>query len=155
MPTLYMLIGVPGSGKSTWVRSNADPCAIIASSDDYIEAMAAREGKTYSEVFDQHIKAAIQHVNTTVATAVSKGQDIIVDQTNLTVKSRKPKLAVIPDEYEKIAVVFPTPNDDEWKRRLASRPGKTIPSNILLGMKSSMQMPTEAEGFDEVIVVNG
>ena len=155
MPTLYMLIGVPGSGKSTWVRSNVDPRAIIASSDDYIEAMASREGKTYSEVFDQHIKAANQHVATTVAAAISKGADIVWDQTNLNAKSRKPKLATIPDEYEKIAVVFPTPSDDEWKKRLDSRPGKTIPSNILLGMKSSVQMPTADEGFDEVIVVNG
>lgn len=154
MPKLYMLIGVPASGKSTWVRNNVDPRAVVASSDDYLEAMAAREGKTYNEVFDKYIKAANQHVNTTVDMAMNKGLDIVWDQTNLTKKSRAGKLSRFGDEWEKIAVVFPTPDDDEWKKRLDSRPGKTIPSNILLGMKSSIEMPTKDEGFDEIIVVN-
>lgn len=153
MPKYIMLIGVPASGKSTWVRANVNPNAVIASSDDYLEAMAAKNGKTYNDVFDQYIKAANQHVSTTVKVATSKRLDIVHDQTNLSKKSRAPKLAMIPGEYEKIAVVFPTPADDEWKRRLGSRPGKTIPSNILLGMKSSIQMPTKDEGFDEIIVV--
>ena len=153
MPKLYMLIGVPASGKSTWVRANVKPGSIVASSDEYLDAMAAREGKTYNEVFDKYIKAANQHVAVTVDTAMNKGLDIVWDQTNLTKKSRAPKLAKFGDDWEKIAVVFPTPDDDEWKRRLGSRPGKTIPSNILLGMKSSIQMPTRDEGFDEIIMV--
>jgi predicted kinase len=147
-----MLIGVPASGKSTWVRKNAGADSVIASSDDYIDAQAAAAGKTYSEVFDQHVKAATQHVEQTVAQAVKLGSDIVWDQTNLTVKSRKTKLAAIPDNYEKIAVVFATPDSNEWRRRLASRPGKTIPNNILLGMQSSMQLPTVDEGFDKIVV---
>jgi predicted kinase len=154
MPKYIMLIGVPASGKSTWVRKNAGSNTVIASSDDYIDAQAAAAGKTYSEVFGQHVKAAAQHVEQTVAQAVKLGNDIVHDQTNLTVKSRKSKLVMIPDNYEKIAVVFPTPSDNEWRRRLASRPGKTIPSNILLGMQSSMQLPTADEGFDKIIGAN-
>ena len=152
MPIYIMLIGVPASGKSTWVRKNASPNTVIASSDDYIDAQAAAAGKTYSEVFGQHVKAAAQHVDQTVAQAVKLGKDIIHDQTNLTVKSRKIKLAAIPDNYEKIAVVFATPSSDEWRKRLNSRPGKTIPHNILLGMQSSMQLPTVDEGFDKIVV---
>lgn len=154
MPKLYMLIGVPASGKSTWIRDNLTPNTVVASSDDYIEAMAAREDKTYSDVFNKHIKAANQHVSTTVTVAIRKGLDIVWDQTNLNAKSRAPKLERFGDEWEKVAVVFPVPDDAEWERRLSTRLGKHIPSNILMGMKSTFQMPTKEEGFDEIIVVN-
>jgi len=59
---------------------------------------------------------------------------------------------MVPDEYQKIAVYFPTPDSDELKRRLDSRAGKTIPANILMGMASQLQPPTKDEGFDDVRV---
>jgi predicted kinase len=83
------------------------------------------------------------------------GKDVVWDQTNLTPKSRKSKLAMVPDHYKKIAVVFQTPEAAEWQRRLDSRPGKSIPQNILMGMASSMQMPGPDEGFDSIEIIGG
>ena len=78
---------------------------------------------------------------------------MIWDQTNVSKKSRAPKLAMVPDHYEKIAVVFATPDDEELQRRLGSRPGKSIPAHIVMGMASSLQQPTYDEGFDDIINV--
>jgi hypothetical protein len=61
---------------------------------------------------------------------------------------------MVPEHYEKIAVVFLTPEDEEWQRRL-DRPGKSIPQNILMGMRDSMQFPEPEEGFDKIQVVGG
>ena len=46
-----MLIGVPGSGKSTWVENQdwAKNCVYV-STDQYVEAYAKGLGKTYNEV---------------------------------------------------------------------------------------------------------
>ena len=52
--------------------------------------------------------------------------------------------------YHAVAVVFPTPEPAELERRLASRPGKNIPWNVMQGMISSLKLPTEEEGFDEI-----
>jgi gluconate kinase len=60
-------------------------------------------------------------------------------------------LIMIPDRYEKIAIVFPTPDEDELQRRLASRPGKTIPEYILGPMIESLEYPEMDEGFDSVL----
>lgn len=57
MKTSYILVGIPASGKSTWVKSFKGT-AIILSTDNYIEAFAQVQGKTYSEVFDSTIKEA-------------------------------------------------------------------------------------------------
>lgn len=154
MPTLYMLVGVAGSGKSTWIANQGfDPSrARIISTDNIIDEQAREQGKTYSEVFREEIKSATLRMNAELHQAVKDRMDIVWDQTNLTKKSRATKLGSIPEDYHKVAVFFATPADAELKRRLASRPGKTIPANIVLGMKSQLEPPNPDEGFDEVVL---
>ena len=152
MPKLFMLIGVPGSGKSTWIRSrNHD--AVIASTDDKIEAAAAAQGKTYNEVFDAEIKAANAAMREDVKQAVKDKRDIIWDQTNLTAKTRRGKMGQVPKSYERIALFFPTPDGEELQRRLASRPGKTIPAHVIASMLASLQPPMIDEDFDAIYEV--
>lgn len=151
MPTLYMLIGVPASGKSTWVKQNQGS-ALVASSDDYIEQQAEKKGTTYSDVFDVYIKAANTHAIETARKAFSDKLDLIWDQTNLTKNGRRNKLKMVPKDYKKVAVFFPTPHIDVLKNRLASRPGKNIPDYVMTSMMKTIEKPTKDEGFDEIIV---
>lgn len=150
MPKLYMLIGVPGSGKSTWISNQewSKDCSIV-SSDNLIEYRAKQLGKTYNEIFSDYIGTATKLMDDQVLDAMANSVDIIWDQTNTSVKSRKAKLAKLKD-YEKIAVVFTTPPVDELNRRLASRPGKAIPTDVMTRMIAGLEMPTEAEGFKEI-----
>ena len=150
-----MLIGVPGSGKSTWIKAQNFDMArtLIASTDNQIETLAAAAGKTYNDVFSELIKSATAAMNHQVREAIQVGADIVWDQTNVSVRSRQPKLALIPAGYKKVAVVFPTPDKTELDRRLASRPGKTIPGHVVQSMAANLEMPTVAEGFDEVKVL--
>lgn len=150
MPTAYILVGVPGSGKSTWIKNQnwARNC-VTASTDNYIEAVAKRVGKTYSEVFDAHMSDAVEDMASVVVAAREAGRDIIWDQTSTTVNSRKKKFKMLPG-YKMIAVVFKTPEEDEWKRRLDSRPGKHIPDHVLKSMSENFEMPTLEEGFHEI-----
>lgn len=148
-----MMVGVPGSGKSLWIaKQNFDwNTTMVVSSDAIIDQRAAAQGKTYSDVFQDEIKAATLQMNQNLRDAIDNNMNIVWDQTNLTAKSRAGKLSQIPKNYRKIAVFFPTPDAKELQRRLASRPGKTIPQNIVMGMISQLQKPSEAEGFDEII----
>ena len=149
MSKVYMLIGVPGSGKSTWIGEQywASDCVLV-STDKLIDIEAGRQGKTYNDVFKDYIDTATKLMNEDIRTAVEAGKDIIWDQTNTSRKSRKAKLAQVPGYY-KIAVVFATPDEAEWQRRLDSRPGKSIPRAVLKAMAEGLQLPVEGE-FDEV-----
>jgi len=149
MPTFYMLIGVPASGKSTWVEKNKGD-ALVISSDYLIEAYAADHGMTYNEVFKEQIKIATAVVKTEAQKAFDLDQDVIWDQTNITKKSRKSKLAMVPKHYHKTAVFFAAPPEEEWQRRLNSRPGKSIPSHILDSMVEMLEMPDASEGWNIV-----
>lgn len=146
----YQLIGVPGSGKSTWVNSQdwARDCVYI-STDKFVEAHARSVGKSYNEVFDEFMPHAVKLMADEVVEARTAGKDIIWDQTSTTTKSRLRKFNMLPD-YEHIAVVFKTPPADELARRLASRPGKNIPDAVMRSMINGFEMPTEDEGFKEI-----
>jgi len=150
MPTLYVLVGVPGSGKSTWINAQdwAKDCAIV-STDQYVEAYARSVNKTYSEVFKEFMPKAVDLMAQAVVDARSARRDIIWDQTSVTLSSRKKKFVMLPD-YRKIAVVFRTPETTELDRRLKSRPGKDIPAEVVQQMIDNYDPPTEDEGFDEI-----
>lgn len=154
MPKAYILVGVPGSGKSTWVNQQkwAKDCAYI-STDKLVEAYARSVDMTYSEVFDEFMPNAVKLMTNEVIEARNSGQDIIWDQTSTTEASRTRKFRMLPD-YEHIAVVFKTPPADELMKRLASRPGKNIPWNIVSGMINNWEEPSEEEGFDKIIYVS-
>jgi predicted kinase len=147
---LYVLAGVPGSGKSTWVKENPwlDQAAYV-SSDKHVDAYAESQGKTYSEVFDGYIKIATNLMLKEATEARLNRKDIVWDQTSTSVSSRAKKLKMLP-EYYAIAVVFPTPDRDELARRLAGRPGKTIPVHVVDSMIKNFVMPSKEEGFREI-----
>jgi predicted kinase len=154
MPTMYMLIGIPCSGKSTWLQSQDLAQAQILSTDNWVEHFAQLNNVTYTEIFKRVIGEATRLMKEDLRKAIQNQHTIFWDQTNGTAKIRADKLRQIPITYRKVAVYFPTPDDQELDRRLKSRVGKQIPANVVWGMKSSLQPPDLSEGFDEIIVVN-
>jgi len=146
------MVGVPGSGKSTWIENQewAKDCAYV-STDKYVEIYAQSLNKTYSDVFTDFMPEAVNLMCQDVIVARNSGKDIIWDQTSTTVKSRLKKFNMLPDYYH-IAVVFPTPEHKELMRRLVSRwdAGKIIPDHIIASMIASWEDPTEEEGFKEI-----
>ena len=150
MPKCYQLVGVPGSGKSTWVKNQdwTSDCVVV-STDEFVEAYAQEVGSTYSEVFDDYMPTAVMLMADKVVCAREAGKDIIWDQTSTSVKARARKFNMLPD-YEHIAVVFKTPAQDELARRLASRPGKNIPDHVMRSMIDHFEMPSLEEGFTQV-----
>ncbi len=150
MPKCYQLVGVPASGKSTWVANQdwTKDCVIV-STDEFVESYAKEQGKTYSEVFTEYMPTAVNLMADKVICARNEGKDIIWDQTSTTVKSRARKFNMLPGYYH-IAVVFKTPEHKELMHRLLNRPGKEIPDHVVASMIASWEEPSEEEGFKEI-----
>lgn len=150
MTRCYQLIGVPGSGKSTWIQTQIWALGLnVVSTDAWVEDYAKRQGRTYSEVFEEYMPTAVKFMADHVVHCRENNLDLIWDQTSTTVKSRQKKFAMLPD-YEHIAVVFATPELAELERRLNSRPGKTIPWNVVQGMIEHFEEPSLEEGFSMI-----
>jgi len=145
-----VLVGVAGSGKSTWVRNQKwlDHAQII-SSDHFIEKRAQELGQSYSQVFPEFIDTAVSLMLDQVAQAAQNNKDIVWDQTSLDAPTRKKKLDLLKD-YRAIAVVFFTPDEQELQKRLSARPGKIIPASVVRDMTLRFSEPTLEEGFSEI-----
>jgi predicted kinase len=153
-----MLVGLPGTGKSTWVAKKIRELhkdkrkVVVISSDAYIEAVAKKRGKTYDDVFDELIDTAQKITVWMAKRAVKQGWDVIWDQTNLSAKSRAKKLAMF-DDYQKVAYVFTVASEAEHLARLWNREGKTIGPYVMAQLQNAFQMPTSAEGFQHIRTV--
>lgn len=152
-PYALILVGLPGSGKSTFISTLPEYFQVL-STDNIIQAFAIECGISYNTAFHSFgMNEAERIFNADFNETLRQRLDFVIDQTNVSVKVRARKLARIPKEYHKVAVVFTLP-DDVLAARLAKRAeedAKFIPPHVLTDMRSRFEMPTKAEGFDEVI----
>jgi len=150
LPRCYQMVGVPGSGKTTWIRNQIWALGLtVISTDTFVEAYAQQQGRTYSEVFEDYMPQAVDLMVQQAVLAREHGHTVIWDQTSTTVASRAKKFRMLPD-HEHVAVVFGTPEPAELARRLASRPDKTIPDHVMLSMLQTWTEPSLEEGFLEI-----
>ena len=134
IPELVMLVGIPCSGKSTYVNKLRDyeywENAVVLSTDNYIEEQAKRLGMTYNEVFQDCIDEATRQLEMSFVRAKEEGKRIIYDQTNLSIKTRKKKLTKVPSIYKTTVVWFRVDLEEALERN-KTREGKFIPESIL------------------------
>lgn len=153
-----MLVGIPCSGKSTYVEklktipywSNS----VILSTDNYIEKVAQEHNTTYNEIFEDCISEATRQLELEFIMAKDKGKNIIYDQTNLTVKTRKKKLSKLPSFYARGVIYFEILLEEALERN-KNREGKFIPESILKRMYQQLEVPTLEEDFDYYEKIEG
>ena len=59
-PTIHLMVGLPYSGKSTYIRNPPTLSALsVVDSDSYIEKKAKAENTSYGAIFDREIEAAL------------------------------------------------------------------------------------------------
>ena len=150
MSKCFILIGAPGVGKTTWITNN-EVAMYTHSTDDIIQHICDLFSQTYDSSFKDLIGFAEQVFWQDIDRAAADSEDIYVDRTNMSVKSRKRIIDRLKNKgYKFYAVVFNPPEENEWKRRLNSRKGKSIPQDVINSMLKNFEYPTYDEGFSEI-----
>lgn len=154
MPVAYILVGVSGSGKSTWAYQQPWDMSrtVIAGTDKHIEKYAVDQGKTFDEVFREGVLFATEYMDEEIKQAVAEDKDIVWDMSSVTKNCRALRISQLPYYYKKIAVYFTPPPLDELKRRIESRPGKTRITfrSAAEDIERFLTYPTLDEGFAEI-----
>lgn len=161
----YILVGPPGVGKSWWTDENVpDPYTI--SYDNAVTAVAKANNLKYDDIAGPKAgvfrKDIAELEKQQVTNAVASGKNIVVDKTNMTVKSRKRAMKAIEGsegDFEKVAVFFDFRGLEPLilksvERRAMEEGDKNIDPGIVMGMMNRFEMPSTSEGFDDIIVVD-
>ena len=147
-PKCYILVGLPGSGKSHFADNEIDVCATAFSTDDIVDDICIEYGCTYdqgwSKLIDFATMAYNRHIDNFIKSKWYGVEHVVFDRTNLTKKSRKAIIDRFKKDYEIIVKTFEVP-DDVRIARCAQRVGKSIPEDAIEEMKKRYEPFTEDE----------
>lgn len=137
MNTIYTLIRIPGSGKSTFAKQNCN--CVVVSTDDIRKELFGDEAiqEQGKRVFDIAYKRIQQ--------ALDNNQNVIFDATNVTKKSRK---RILQFKAKHIAIVFTTPTNVCIERQQQRE--RKVDKEIINKMQNKFVFPTKEEGFNEI-----
>lgn len=159
MSTCYMLIGLPGSGKSTVCQDLLKelPGIIILSTDEYIENYAKSKGKKYEEVYREVGDDAQKWMNTRIKQLINERKSFIWDQTNVFKSARRKKISMLEqNKYQVIAVALDI-SEEELSKRLKGRVdsgGKRVSYKVISEMKLAYELPSYEERFSDIFIID-
>lgn len=155
IPTVYVAVGCPGSGKSTWWENSIKTGAIPATECTRVNMDTIRKdlcgdesdqskNGLVSKVAIQNLKSALSH----------RIPIIYWDNTSASAKYRKEIIREAKRaNYDAVAIWFNTPLDVALKRN-ANR-SRVVPEDVIIRMFNNIKSspPTTDEGFDNIIYV--
>lgn len=137
MTTIYTLVGLPASGKSTFAQT-VENCVVVSSDEIREQLFGSAECQNNPKlVFDTARKR--------IAEALRNNKNVVFDATNINHRARK--LALNFEAYQ-VAVFFTT-SVEECKKRNAQRE-RQVPESVIDRMADKLIAPTIGEGFDEI-----
>ena len=155
--TLFVLIGAPASGKSTWAMEYLTSMdeAVLWVSRDKIRFSIIKENEDY---FAQEKLVYSSFINT-IKKGLETHDTVIADATHITVGSRKKLFKALGDaikNVEVIAMIVKTDYKTALARNAQRRGREYVPPYVLESMYESFSIPTLKEGFDQIwIYENG
>ena len=150
--TVYLLCGLPGSGKTTWakMKRDASPDSTIVINRDALRSMVT--GGKY--VFNGVIEPVIRGMTENILGGIlydSMEFDIVVDETNITKKKRAEWMDVVPAHVDVVCVWF-TEAERNLDHRMTEPRGypREKWAGVIASMKEAFETPAKEEGFIEI-----
>lgn len=152
MTNLYVMVGLVGSGKSTFAKLIERQLNLMGSRVVYISSDVIR-GELLGDENDQSQNGEVfKEVHRRINNSIHKN-NVIVDATNLTVKTRRPILDLVKDnpEVNVVAEVMCTPLAI-CKKQNASRE-RIVPEFVIDKQVRQFEIPFYEEGFDDINLI--
>lgn len=158
MQNVYEMMGLPGSGKTTWAKDKAKETGAVIISRDDIRYML-KHGYDYdsSERSQNYVLDVSRYM---IKQALLLGFDIILDQLSLTKEQRRKTFELIREYAPKACVSLVWCSEDKLNvaRRMNSDMAwgdRDYYERLIKKLKAETEEPTYDEGFDHIMFIPG
>lgn len=155
---LLMLVGIAGSGKSTWAKrymknQERQGKNIAKVSRDEIRFSLVKENEEYfakeTQVFNTYIENIRKYLEDNIT------EIIVADATHISVNARKKVLKKLNLSNVTVeAVVFETPIPRCIEQNEQRKGREYVPRIAIYNMRKHFTIPTYEEGFNKIIRIN-
>lgn len=149
MSKLILMVGIPGSGKSTWVKNHLTENDVVVSRDE-VRFSIIGENDEYFSKENQVFAEFCRQINENL----KAGKNVFADATHLNELSRRKLLNGVRGYKELEAVVLSTVCEEALKRN-SNREGTRsfVPESVIKRMSSQFVFPDLSEGFSTIYSV--
>lgn len=146
MANFYMMVGLPGSGKTTFAH-NIEKGAMVISSD------IIRKELWGSEETQGDNKIVFQELEYRVIQNLMMDKSVVYDATNINAKKRKEflkKLNKVPN-VKKVCMLMSVPYEQCLQKN--EERDRVVPEDVIARMYINFQIPQSREGWDEINII--
>lgn len=144
--SLVVLIGISGSGKSTFARKHFRPTEVLSS--DFCRALVSDDENNQAATND-----AFALLHSIAAIRLKRGKLVVIDATNVQPEARKPLVALARQYHVvPIAIVLDLP-EKICHQRNTQRPDRNFGSHVIRQQRSNLRRNVrqlDREGFRHV-----
>ena len=150
---VFLLSGVPGAGKSTWVRANMTVGSEWISRDN-VRFAIIKDDEDYFAHEDEVFDTFINYINQTLENP--NIDQIFIDATHLSRRSRRKTISRIRmANVEELNCICFTTHKAVCHARNNLREGRSkVPASAIENMFNAYSLPTKDEGFTHIYNVN-
>jgi predicted kinase len=151
---LWLTSGVPGSGKSTWVKNKLMRDGGIWISRDEIRFSLLEDNEDYFAHEDEVIRLWTEKIHNAIKDP--EVWNVLIDATHLNDKSRKNIIDNLPEgDYVIVITIFDVPLETCYARNNLRAGRSKVPQTAICNMYQSYRFPDKAtENFDHIFIVN-
>jgi tRNA uridine 5-carbamoylmethylation protein Kti12 len=155
MSNLYLTIGLPGSGKSTWSKKKAqDEENTIIVNRDSLRTMI-KNHYVYNNLYENYIKYVTDEA---ILSGLDHGFDVIVDETHVKKIRRYEVLYLLEHRRKSTNVIYvwflENKRNIEFRMKDSRGYDRNEWEKVINNMKSIFEEPTEDEKYDQIIKIN-
>ena len=151
MASLVLMMGVPGSGKTTYAKKMMGDYDIYVSRDE-IRFGLVKEDEPYFSKEDEVLQTFIRTINDALPIAQ---RYVIADATHLNMGSRAKILKNLHNKPDSVYVVYVAVSLQTALERNAQRSGRAlVPESSIRNMYKSISLPRKEEGIDMTLWLN-